>query len=153
MLTENQQTVQKVSKKTPTANRWAQQAPWITKERAIPNRLNECRLLIAMQGLAHNVSHICSASKATLSEITSIPISSLSVTACELERKGYIEIEAKGYDWSRRTNRKPKKHARVQYVLCWDSQRYYEYRKHAEEPKKKPGTFSGKQGKNGDTPF
>jgi hypothetical protein len=138
-----------------TGNRetWSQQAPWIAKERAIPALLNECRLLLAIQGLAHNGSHVCNASLNTLAAVSGIPKSTLPSVTRDLEMKGYIEIEQWGYHWNRRTRGFPKKYGRVQYVLCWTPERHRQYRQHAPERNRKAGTFGTAGAKGHETPF
>lgn len=133
--------------------RWAQQAEWIVKERAVPTLLNECRLLLTIQGCAHNSSHVCNLPQRILAEKSGIPLSSISAVAIQLERKGYIEIERWFANWACRTNKPPTYHGRVQYVLCWDASRYHEYVKNAPDKRKKIGIFTGKRGEGPDVPF
>lgn len=138
---------------SPKDKKFAQQAPWITRERAVPQYRNECRLLIAIQGLANTGSHICNATQITLSECSGVPNSNIPAVIRRLEGKGYIEIESWSGNWERRSNEQAKKHGRIQYVLCWDPERYYRYRRNAPERRRNPGAFSKNGPKMKECPF
>lgn len=123
-----------------------QEAPWISKEHAVRELSgNEAKLLLEIQGTAHNQGHICDRTQQQLSAATGIAMSTIGPTSHSLHAKGFIFLEKKANAWGARTYQSPKKGRRgsgpVQYFLEQSPERYYEWRKTRPERKRKVGVF------------